>query len=56
MFADSVASSPEPFGAEFAGGSVLDDTISSDEVFDALFLVVVVTFYASLAAETSECS
>ena len=53
---DFVASLPEPFGAEFAGGGKFVDAISSDKIFDAYILVVVVTFDACLTLETSDSS
>ena len=48
---DSETASYERFGAEFAGGSVLDDTESADKIFDTSLFVIAVSFDTSGSME-----
>ena len=53
---DFVTASYERFGAEFAGGSLLDNTESADKIFDTSILVIAVSFHTLRSKETSDCS
>ena len=51
-----VTASYERFGAEFAGGSLLDNTESADKIFDTSLFVNAVSFDTLGSKETSYCS
>ena len=53
---DFVTASYERFGAEFAGGSLLDNTESADKIFDTSVFVIAVSFDTLGSKETSDCS